>query len=104
MTEELPIACSLTASQLPERLAEIAALSRDSFLADGPDGLRFRGDKSTRARLDALVAAESECCSFLSFDVRRDEGELVLSIAAPPDAQGVADSLTDAFAGRPVPG
>jgi hypothetical protein len=104
MTEDLPIACSLGASQLPERLAEIAALSRDSFLADGPDGLRFRGDEGTRTRLDALVAAESECCSFLSFDVRTDEGDLVLSIAAPPDAQGVADALIDAFAGRPVPG
>jgi hypothetical protein len=104
MTEELPIACSLTASQLPQRLAEIAALSRDSFLADGPDGLRFRGDETTRARLEALVAAEAECCSFLSFDIRRGEGELVLSIAAPLDAQSVADALSDAFAGRPLPG
>lgn len=98
MRRELPIACSLSAAQLPERLAEIGAQSRDSLIARGPSRLlRFRDDESTRARLDALIAAESECCSFLSFDLRRDRGDLVLSIGAPPEAQGVADALADAF-------
>ncbi len=103
MSQDLPIACSLTAAELPTRLAEIEALGRDALVCRQADGrLRFRGDERTRERLEAIVAAESQCCSFLDFELRRDGTELVLSIGAPAEAAGVADALASAFTGRAV--
>ena len=103
MSQDLPIACSLTAAELPARLAEIEALGRDALVRREADGrLRFHGDERTRERLEAIVAAESQCCSFLDFELRRDGTELVLSIDAPAEAAGVADALASAFTGRAV--
>jgi hypothetical protein len=103
MSKDLPVACSLSATQLPERLAQIAELSRDAFVAQDRQGrLRFRASARTRARLEALVAAESECCAFLALDLNEDGGHLLLTIDAPPEGREVADALADAFAGRPV--
>jgi len=55
---ELPIACSLTASALHARLAEIAAVGRDGLLDVEATPrlavLRFRPE--VRARLEAVVA------------------------------------------------
>jgi hypothetical protein len=103
VSQELPIVCSLTATELPARLAEIEALGRDALLRREADGrLRFRGDERTRERLEAIVAAESQCCAFLDLDLRRDGSEIVLSIGAPAEAAGVADALASAFAGRIV--
>jgi hypothetical protein len=96
---DLPIACSLGADELPKRLAEIRAVGADALIAAEPDGrLRFRGDPRTRARLEAIVAAERDCCAFLTFDLGEDRGELTLSIAGPPDAEPVARDLRAAFA------
>jgi hypothetical protein len=100
MTSDPQIACSLSADELPKRLAEIRAIGRDSLLAVSPEGaLRFRADQATRARLEAVIAAESACCSFLDFDLRERNGELVLTIAAPEGAEPLAFDLVNAFAG-----
>ena len=98
MTPE--IVCSLGADALPKRLAEIRAIGRESLVAVSPEGaLRFRADRATRARLGAVLAAESACCSFLDFDSRERDGELVLTIAAPEGAEPLAFDLVNAFAG-----
>jgi MerR family transcriptional regulator, copper efflux regulator len=98
MPEDTPIACSLSAGELSDRLAEARALGRSSLVSRGEDGaLRFRGDPDTRARLEAIVAAESRCCPFLSFDLREEAGSLVLRIDAPEAALPVARDLADAF-------
>ncbi len=103
MTDSQPVACSLGADDLQQRLAEIAAVGGDSLigrrLADGRHVLRFRADAATRARLDEIVAAEADCCSFLDLALVDSDGELVLAISAPDDAQPVADDLALAFAG-----
>lgn len=102
MTEETPIACSLEAGELEQRLAAIAAIGADSLIARSVEGgrhlLRFRADATTRQRLEGIVAAEKECCSFLDLTLSEEEaGELLLSIAAPRDAQGLANGLSAAF-------
>jgi hypothetical protein len=98
MGKDIPIACSLTADELPERLAELSALGRDSLLSIGPDGvLRFRADERTRARLEAIIAAEARCCSFLSFDLREQGGVLELTITAPEGGEPLASELAGAF-------
>jgi hypothetical protein len=99
MTREPPIACSLSGDELPERLAEMRAIGRDALLSVSAEGvLRFRADEETRARLEAIIAAESSCCPFLSFDLREQAGALVLTIAAPDGAGSLAFDLVEAFA------
>jgi len=36
--------------------------------------------------VEALAAAERECCPFMEIEVRRDGGEIVLSLDCPPEA------------------
>jgi hypothetical protein len=68
-------------------------------LEDGSHLLRFQSDAATRDRLERIVAAEADCCSFLDLALGERDGELVLTVAAPADAQPVADDLALAFAG-----
>jgi hypothetical protein len=98
-----PIACSLGASDLQQRLDEIAELGTASLIgrdtAAGKHTLHFRPDPTTRRRLEEIVAAEAECCSFLDLKLTEHEGELILTLAAPEDGQPIADELAAAFAG-----
>jgi hypothetical protein len=103
MTEEAPIACSLGASDLRQRLSEIIEVGADSLIERSVDGerhlLRFRSDAETRRRLEAIVAAEAKCCSFLDLSLEEQGAELVLTVSAPRGGQPVADELAAAFAG-----
>jgi drug/metabolite transporter superfamily protein YnfA len=78
MTSDLPIVCSLTAEELPARLAEIRAVSRAALRATRVRGssavLHFDSRPGIRERLAAIVAAEAECCAFLTMTLA---GELV---------------------------
>ena len=99
MTSETPIACTLSARERPARLAEIEAVGRQALLGAGADGvLRFRNDPAIRARLAAIVAAESECCPFLDLELSASDTELRLAIRAPEEAEPVARELADTFA------
>jgi hypothetical protein len=104
MPTELPIACSLSASELPERLAEMADLGRAALIDAERSGthatLRFRHGDDTRERLAAIVAAEARCCAFLDMTLH-DGDALVLTISGPADAGPVLDELVSAFAGTP---
>ena len=101
---DTPIACILSADEMPARLREIAALGREALLSVDRDGpvalLRFAGGPRVARRLDAIVAAESRCCEFLSFE-RTDDGDgFVLRIAAPPGGAFMVDALVAAFESR----
>jgi hypothetical protein len=94
------IACSLGADELPKRLSEMRAIGEDSLQSVRPEGrLRFRADPGTRERLDDIIAAESTCCSFLSFELREHSGELMLTVTAPEGAEPLAPDIVNAFAG-----
>jgi hypothetical protein len=101
MTEKTPIACSLGAGELQERLAAAAEIGAASLIGREEDGrrrvLRFRADPPTRARLEAIVTAEARCCSFLDLSLSEAGGELVLSIAAPQGGEATAEGLAAAF-------
>jgi hypothetical protein len=101
MADDIPIACSLGAGELQQRLGAIEEVGARSLLSrtmqDEGHLLRFRPESGTRRQLEGIIAAEAECCSFLDLSLREDEGELVMSIAAPKDAQALADGLADAF-------
>jgi len=106
MADDTPVACTLGANELEQRLAAIAEIGADSLIShdlkDGRHLLRFRRGAASQGQLGEIVAAEARCCPFLDLSLCTDGDELVLSIAAPPDAQAVADGLADAFAGVPA--
>jgi hypothetical protein len=105
MTSELPIACTLSPTDLSQRLAEMRDLGRAALLDVERDAaravLRFRGDDETRSRLATVVAAEAQCCAFLDMTVSDDERDAVsLEIRAPAGAEPVVDDLVGAFTGE----
>ena len=98
---DVPIACSLTASDYAARLDEIEAIGRDGLLrvergSTTPD-LVFREDPTIRHALERVIDAEAECCPFLSFSMRSRGSELVLSIEAPDPAEPVVRDLLHRF-------
>jgi hypothetical protein len=105
MSEQVPIACTLTAAELPERMAEMAAVGRASLIGvqagERFAELRFRPERDTRDRLAAIVAAESECCAFLAMRLDEEPDVLRLRIEAPAGAEPVLEELVEAFAGEP---
>lgn len=101
MSDSLPIACSLEADDLRQRLVKIAALGERSLYGRNAEGdsrvVRFRRDPETRRELSTIVAAEARCCGFLDLDLSDDGDALVLRIAAAEDGASVADELALAF-------
>jgi len=101
MSTDDPVACSLGATDLEQRLRAIAAVGADSLIArevdDGRHLLRFRAGSATRRRLEEIAAAEARCCAFLDLALSEEDGELLLSIAAPNDAKAAAGGLAAAF-------
>jgi hypothetical protein len=92
---ELPIACTLGPDDMTARVALIDALATDGLIertaTDAGLRVRLRDTPEIERRARDLIAAESHCCAFLDFTLARDEGELVLNIAGPPDARPVID-------------
>jgi hypothetical protein len=103
MATDLPIACSLTAAERPARLAEMAAIGTASLLGvetgDASATLRFRKYAETRERLEAIVAAEAECCAFMAMTLGNEPEAIVLTIDAPAGAEPVMRQLVRAFGG-----
>jgi hypothetical protein len=105
MTSELPIACSLSATELPVRMAEMADLGR-AALVDIRQGrtraeVRFAAGAGVRDRVNGIVAAESQCCAFLTMSVSDEPDTVLLTIQAPEGAELVLQELVDAFRGEP---
>jgi hypothetical protein len=97
MTTDLPPTCSLTDSELTQRRERMRVLA-DRALIDGtetPVGrrLRFQDRPEVEREIEALIAAEARCCPFLTFALRRTDGELVLDVTAPPEAGGLLEPL-----------
>jgi hypothetical protein len=96
MTDQ-PIACTLTPDGMTARLALIDALAADGLLQRSPteSGMRVRllDRPDIEQRTRELVAAESKCCAFLEFDLRRENGDLLLDISGPEDARPVIEML-----------
>jgi len=103
MKPDPPIACTLTAAQMPARLAEIRVVGNAALRSVEASGsgavLSFDADQDTRARLAAIVAAESVCCAFLEFGLEDNAEETVLTIAAPNGGEEVVHQLVEAFGG-----
>jgi hypothetical protein len=102
MATEIPIACTLSATDYRARLAEIAALSREALRQVERRGLTLdlRYAPEAAARVRQLVEQERTCCAFLQFDLEESAHEVRLLVTAPPAAADVVPDLWVALTGR----
>ena len=94
---ELPLACTLGTVDGAARMARWRALSDARVdIRHQPDEVvvEYEPRSGVYEELEALVAAERECCAFAEWDVTRGPESVVLRIRA--DAQGLA-SIVAAF-------
>lgn len=93
---EVPVACTLSAADEPERLAEwteVLALVEERQAVDGGVRLRFPPGPQLAGRLADLAAREQGCCAFFTFTLRPASDAVVLEVTAPPEAAGVVADL-----------
>ncbi|HVA05804.1 MAG TPA: hypothetical protein VNG12_03585 [Acidimicrobiales bacterium] len=96
--EEVPIACTLGASELPDRLAEWQAFFGDHVEGSEPvseQRLRLRLRDSDAALLAAasLSRREKACCAFFEFSVELGVHERWLVVSVPPGAEETLSSF-----------
>jgi hypothetical protein len=88
--ELVPVACTLGATEGPERLAQWRSVfaAHGAGRERGPDYLllRFRDDPDVSRELQQLVDAERSCCAFVEWAVERSGAELVVRITGDGDA------------------
>ena len=105
MTEPRVLACSLGARDAAERAERWRRLLDDHGAGHDalPAGRRltFSDADGVAPELDALVAAERECCPFLTLTVARVGGAVVLEVAAPAEALPVVDAMFGSPGERP---
>jgi len=99
VNDDLPIACSLSDSELRKREATILAQFKGAATKteECDDGYSFAlaGHRQNLALVFELLAAERECCPFLKFQLETEpaNGPLHLRITGPGDAKAFLTSL-----------
>ena len=96
----LAIACTLGAGDFKGRVSSIQDLARRSLRASRREPLRLHLTYGPEALTEVrdLVTKESDCCSFLEFDLHESDTAVALTITAPIAALGAADELFAHFA------
>lgn len=97
--EPPPIACTLGAGDMEQRLGWIAALNAASLRGHKRDDLRLRLSYEPDAleQVRELVRREEDCCAFLTFVVSEDASGVHLLIEAPEAARDAADMVFGPF-------
>jgi hypothetical protein len=103
MMEDQPIACTLAGRDLQDRLALIAALTRDALRGyERADlTLKLRYTIEAAPRVQEVVRKERACCPFLSFEIHEQANEVWLVIKAPEEIQKNIDTLFGPFLPQP---
>lgn len=94
----LPVACVLDRGDGEARMARWQRLAEHGAPSACRSGheleVRYQAGPGVRAELEALVAAEAECCSFVTWTVVQDGDEAVLQVVAderrPDDVAPIA--------------
>jgi hypothetical protein len=101
LSEPVPIACTLSAGDVRQRLAWIADLNQRRLLRHRRDDLTLSlvYDREAGPDVDRFVAQERECCPFLAFRVEDGADGIVMTVTAPEAAREAAATLFDGFTG-----
>ena len=97
LASDPPVACTLGADDIPDRLARWQAiLGRSVSRSTTPDGaLRLAFDEpAILDELGPMTVAEQQCCAFFSFTITVDTRGVGLEVRAP---EAAADQLTALF-------
>jgi hypothetical protein len=100
-TTRVPIACSLTPSELRDRGASFRTLAAAHLVraTRTPDGatLEFRdADGTVEPAVRELARAEKACCPFFEFSITSEAGVVRLEVSAPEDGQAFVDAIIHA--------
>lgn len=107
-TTVAPVACTLDSESFTARLRRIAKVAERHLLRQQQEGLTLRLHYASEAaaELNEFVALERQCCAFLAFQLKEEQGYVELAISAPPEAGASASVLYARFRGdapsRPV--
>jgi hypothetical protein len=88
-SDDMPIACCLTSAELRERETTLLAQFRSAVIEteELPDGYAFRvpGDRKWVAITTEMIAAERECCPFLTFEfvAQPSMGPVIIRVTGP---------------------
>lgn len=97
----LPVACNLGPDDGPARLRRwqlLADRANPIALLDGPRlEVRYEPGPGVREELEALAAAEAECCSFLRWCVTQDGAASLLLVAADPETPDAVMAIAALF-------
>lgn len=99
---EPPIACTLDAGNLKERLDWIGKLNARALLGSQRGDLSLILDYAPEAIGDVreMVAGEQACCAFLAFAIDERADLVRLTITAPETAREAAEALFEPFSAR----
>ena len=92
-SDEIPVACFLSARELRERETMLLAHFRSAVIGTDelPNGFAFRlpGDGKWIAIVAELIVAERECCPFLTFELAAhpNRGPLIVRMTGPAGAK-----------------
>lgn len=105
-SHEIEVVCRLTTAELRERKATLIREFRAAVIGieELPDGYAFglSADEKWIRIVAELIAAERECCPFLTFNLtaHANFGPLILAITGPGDAK---DFLRISFETESIP-
>lgn len=99
--KNLPIACSLTDSELQERRKEVLGRAKAAMIGmkETESGFLYQFSSSNEriTALANLIALEHQCCPFLSFRLTVEPGEtpVSLELSGPPGTKEFLLGLFD---------
>ncbi|MDQ3677898.1 MAG: hypothetical protein M3401_14070 [Actinomycetota bacterium] len=86
----LPLACTLSADDGKARMRRWQALAEVGHPSVRRSGhrleVRYEPQPGVRDELEALAAAERQCCSFVGWEVSQDGRHPILHVTADPSA------------------
>jgi MerR family transcriptional regulator, copper efflux regulator len=96
-----PIACTLGAGQIDERLTAWRTLADDAAtVRRRRDGITLEFDPTVDLRpITELISAEHACCAFLGFHLAVVPGAVELTISGPEGARAIIDALVNHISG-----
>jgi hypothetical protein len=99
--DELPVACTLGADDGAQRMQQWKALSVKGSASASRDGhqlvVAYRPAPGVREELEALAAAERECCSFVAWTVSQEVDRVVLRVTADPSSPDDVAAIAGVF-------